>query len=300
MRAKKLGSFLGREGVQGYLYISPWIFGVIVFFYGPMIASLILSFTSYNIISQAITIIGPKNYLEVFNDHLFWKSLRVTVYYLILDVPLGQLGSLILALLIHQQIRLRSIFRTVLYLPSLTPIVAAAAIWLWFLQPRYGLMNAILGLVGIQGPTWLASRTWAVPGLVLVSLWGIGGPRMIIYLAGLQGIPEEQKEAASIDGANVWQSFIHVTIPHLTPTIFFNFIVDIIFSFQQFAVAYVSTEGGPDNSTLFYVLYLYRNAFNYFRMGYASALAWIMLLILLAFTLIQFRGARRWVYYGGG
>ena len=214
-------------------------------------------------------------------------------------MPLGQVGSLALALLIHRQIRFKSFFRTVLYLPSVTPIVAAASIWLWFLQPRFGLMNGALALFGIEGPAWLASREWAVPGLALVTLWGIGGARMIIYLAGLQGVPEELREAARIDGAGVWRVFTAVTLPHLTPTIFFNVIIDIIGSFQQFWVAYIATDGGPDNSTLFYVLYLYRNAFHYFRMGYASALAWIMLLLLLAFTLVQFRSARRWVYYGG-
>jgi len=290
---------LQREDVQGYLFISPWLIGVLVFFIGPMVASLVLSFTDYSIIAPGLSFLGLDNYGEIAFDPLFWKSLGVTAYYLALDVPLGQIGSLALALLIHRQIRFKSFFRTVLYLPSVTPIVAAASIWLWFLQPRFGLMNGALGLFGIDGPAWLASREWAVPGLALVTLWGIGGARMIIYLAGLQGVPEELREAARIDGAGVWRVFTAVTLPHLTPTIFFNVIIDIIGSFQQFSVAYIATEGGPDNSTLFYVLYLYRNAFNYFRMGYASALAWIMLLLLLAFTLIQFRGARRWVYYGG-
>jgi multiple sugar transport system permease protein len=265
-----------------------------------MLASLLLSLTDYSIIKRGLAMVGGANYAELLQDKLFWKSLRVTLYYTALEVPLGQAGSLALALLLHRRMRLRSLFRTAVYLPSVTPIVAASAIWLWFLQPRYGLMNGALALLGIEGPAWLASREWAVPGLALVSLWGIGGPRMIIYLAGLQGVPEELKEAARIDGAGAGRVFAAVTLPHLTPTIFFNLIVDIIGSFQQFAVAYLATDGGPDNSTLFYVLYLYRNAFNYFRMGYASALAWVMLLILLGFTVLQFRAARRWVYYGGG
>ena len=289
----------GRGDLEGYLYIAPWLVGVVVFFLGPMLASLLLSLTDYSIIKRGLRFVAAANYGELLGDKLFWKSLGVTFYYIALDVPLGQIGSLALALLLARRIRLKSVFRTAVYLPSVTPIVAASAIWLWFLQPRYGLMNAALAVFGIQGPAWLASRGWAVPGLALVSLWGIGGPRMIIYLAGLQGVPEELKEAARIDGAGGARVFTAVTLPHLTPTIFFNLIVDIIGSFQQFAVAYLATDGGPDNSTLFYVLYLYRNAFNYFRMGYASALAWVMLLILLAFTVLQFRGARKWVYYGG-
>jgi multiple sugar transport system permease protein len=298
MNRRRYGVLASKEAIQGFLYILPWLFGSFVFYFGPMIASLVISLTRYNIINPPV-FHGLKNYVDMVHDKFFWKSLKVTAYYAALSVPLGLAGSLSLAILVNRPVAGRSLYRTTLYLPSVTPAVAASTIWLWFLQPRFGLLNAIIGIFGIKGPAWLASREWAVPALVLVSLWRIGGPQMLIFLAGLQGIPQEELEAASIDGANTWQRFIRIKVPHLTPTIFFNLIIGVIANFRVFTEAYIITEGGPDNSTLFYVLYLYRNAFNYYRMGYATALAWVLLLIVLTLTVIQTQGGKRWVYYGG-
>lgn len=284
------------EAKYFYLFISPWLIGLIVFTAGPIIAAMVLSLTDYSVIMDT-QFIGLRNYVEMFSlDELFWTSFGNTVYYTALSVPLSMLTALCLALLLNQNVKGMAVFRTIFYLPSIVPVVAMAIIWIWMLQPRFGLVNLVLDFVGIRGPEWLGDPRWSKPALILMSLWGSGGS-MIIYLAGLQGIPVQLYEAAELDGANVFQRFFHITLPMLTPTLFFTLIMGIIGSFQTFTQAYIMTGGGPVNSTLFYVLYLYRQAFEYFRMGYASAMAWVLFVVVFILTIIIVMSGKHWVYY---
>lgn len=289
-----------RTDAWGYLFILPWVIGFLLFTIGPMLISLALSFTTYDL--SEVRYAGLHNYHYLLGrDPLFWKSLANTAIYVAFSVPLGLTGSLLLAMLLDTNARGISIFRTVYYLPSLTPAVASSLLWMWLLHPDIGIINFALRHLGVTHPPgWLQSESWALPSMVLMSLWGIGGARMIIFLAGLQGISEHYYEAAKIDGANAWRRFLHITLPLITPVIFFNLVLGVIGAFQVFTNAYIMTEGGPNNATLFYALYLYRNAFVYFKMGRASAMAWILFAILFVFTFIQFRRSRRWVHYEGG
>ena len=288
----------GRRDFWGWVFISPWLLGFLIFTAGPMLGSLVLSFCKYDL--HTLQWVGTKNYQVLLTrDTLFWKSLVNTAIYVAFSVPLGLTGSLLIALLLNQKVRGIAFFRTAFYLPSMVPAVASALVWAWIFHPDAGLLNYGLSLIGIKGPQWLQDPKTALASLIIMTLWGIGGARMIIFLAGLQGISDQYYEAAKLDGASTWQQFRHVTLPMLTPTIFFNLILGVIGSFQVFNSAYVMTNGGPNNATLFYVLYLYNNAFRYFKMGKASAMAWILFLILLVFTIIQFRNAGRWVHYEG-
>jgi len=298
LRARRPYSLARREALTFYLLISPWLIGLLLFVLGPMVASLVFSFTRWDLLSPA-TFIGLQNYEKMFTrDPLFWQSLKVTAIYTCVYVPMELAGGLVLALLLNQRLRFVGIFRTIYYLPSVLPGVAFVVLWMWILHPDVGLINTLLSYVGIQGPRWLADPDWALPALLMMSLWGLGRS-MVIYLASLQGIPKHLYEAASIDGANSWHSFWKITLPMLTPTIFFNLVLSIISTFQTFTSAFVATDGGPLDSTLFYVLYLFRQAFQYFNMGYASALAWVLFLIILALTLLIVRSSGRWVYYEG-
>jgi multiple sugar transport system permease protein len=287
-----------REALQGYLWISPWIIGFLVFTFGPMLASLYLSFTKYKV-GGTPEWIGTANYVEAFTgDNLFWPSLGRTAYYAVVAVGLGVFLSLLVAILLNQNIKGRSVLRALYYLPSLTPVVALAILWKWLLNPEQGMVNWLLSLVGIPGPAWLTSREWAIPALVLVALWAsVGGGRMVIFLAGLQGVPRELYESAELDGANAIQRFRHITVPMISPTILFNLMLGVIGSFSVFSLSYVATEGGPNYATWFYMLHLYYNAFDFFQMGYASALAWIFFVIIVVLSLIQIRLSKRWVYY---
>ncbi|MHB0877086.1 MAG: carbohydrate ABC transporter permease [Anaerolineae bacterium] len=286
-----------REAREGFLFISPWILGFIVFTIGPVIASVFFSFTDYEIV-KAPAWVGLNNYRNMLQDRLFWQALKVTSIYVAATVPVGIILSFAVALLMNQKIRFLGFFRTAYYMPNLVPAVASSILWIWILSPQFGLVNTFLRSLGIEGPQWLGSVRWALPSLILMSLWGIGGP-MLIYLAGLQGIPTELYEAAEIDGAGSLKRFQHVTLPQMTSVVFFNLIMSIIGTFQVFTQGYIMTEGGPRYATLFYVLYLYNNAFRYFRMGFASALAWVLGIIILAFTLLVFRSSAMWVYYEG-
>jgi multiple sugar transport system permease protein len=290
-----------RKAIEGYLYIAPFLIGFLIFTAYPLLASLYLSFTNFNLISDPVWV-GLENYTRAFTgDNLFWSSLERTGRYALLVVPLGVLASLGAALLLNQGFPGTSIFRTFFFLPSITPIIASVLIWLWILQPSIGVMNYLLSLVGVPGPPWVQSTVWAVPSLVLLGLWNTaGGSRMIVFLAGLQGVPTELYEASKIDGANAWQRFRNVTLPLISPTIFFNVVISIIGALSVFSVAYIGTQGGPAYATYFYVYHLYTSAFQYSLMGYASALAWVFLLIVLALTVIQFQLSDRWVYYAGG
>jgi multiple sugar transport system permease protein len=287
-----------REAIAFHLFAAPWIIGFLVFTLGPMVASFLLSFTAYDIITPARWV-GFDNYRTMFtSDGLVWHALRVTVIYSLVAVPLGLVISFLVALLLNQKVRGIYLYRTLFYLPAILPQVPVALLWLWIFNPQFGILNNLLGIVGITGPQWLFSEFWVLPALILMSLWGVGGS-MVIYLAGLQGIPVHLYEAVEVDGGNWWARFRHVTVPMMSPVIFFNLVTGIIASMQTFTWAYVMTQGGPNNASLFYGLYLYNNAFQYFKMGYASALAWLIFVIILLMTLLVFRSSPLWVYYEG-
>jgi multiple sugar transport system permease protein len=294
-----------RRGAQdrrnlrnGLLFASPWIFGFVVFTLYPLVASLYYSFCTYSGLS-APQWVGLENYREMFTaDDVFWKSLWNTLYMVVVALPLGLAAALGLAMLLNQKVRGINVYRTIYYLPSLVPTVASAILWLWLFNPEIGLINTVLGLVGVSGPAWLGDPAWAKPALVLMGVWGAGGG-VIIYLAGLQDVPTALYEAASLDGAGAWTKFRHVTLPMISPIIFFNLIMGIIGMFQYFTQAYVMTGGGPRDSTMFYALRLFNSAFVVWRMGYASAMAWVLFAITLACSLVAMKTSARWVYYGG-
>jgi multiple sugar transport system permease protein len=297
-RPKKRVSLARREARTAYWLISPWIIGFIIFTLGPMVASLIFSFTDYSIVTSP-SWVGFKNFLEIFtDDYRFWLSLRVTFKYAIFAIPMGLVIGLLLALLLNTKVPGISIWRTVYYTPSVISGVAVAILWAYLFNPQYGLINWLLSLINIKGPGWLNSPDWALWALIIMSIWGVGGG-MIIYLAGLQGIPTALYEAAEVDGAGKIRQFFAITLPMITPVLFYNLVIGIISTFQIFTTVYVMTAGGPVESTLFYNLYLYNNAFRYQRMGYASALAWILFIIVLTLTLLVFRSSAMWVYYEG-
>ncbi len=297
---RKVSRLVWRENLQGFLWISPWILGFAIFVLWPMIASLLFSFQSYHIIGDSKWI-GLTNYHTALKeDELFWPSMARTFYFMAVNVPLGLLGSLLLALLLNQGIRGQSLFRTLYYLPSLTPAAAAALLWVWILNYDVGLVNHLLRVIGIAGPPWLGSSQWAIPSIILITLWsGMGGSRMVIFLAALQGVPEELYEAADIDGAGRLAKFLHITLPMISPTMLFNLVLGIIGALQVFTTAYITTKGGPARATWFFALHIFTNAFEYFDMGYASALAWLMFIIILAFSIVQIRTSDLWVFYSG-
>ncbi len=280
-----------------YILVLPWVIGFLAFTLGPMVYSLYLSFTHWDLFSSP-RFIGLGNYAQLSGDPLFWQSLRVTSIYSIVSVPLGLIVSLMLAILLNQKVKGLSVFRTILYLPSVVSGVAVSTVFMWVFNPQFGLLNALLGELGVKGPGWLSDPNWALPSLILMSLWGVGG-NMIIFLAGLQNIPVSLLEAASLDGATLWRRFWSVTIPILSPSILFNLVLSIINQFQTFTQAYVMTNGGPLHSTLFYVYYLFENAFQYLNMGYAAALGWILFIIILVLTMIVLATSKKWVFYQG-
>lgn len=287
-----------RESLWAYLLISPWIIGFIVLTAGPMIASAVFSFTDYSVINPA-RFVGLDNWKYMFfEDSLFWHSLRITLTYAIVALPLGLALGLGLALLLNTKVPGITVWRTVYYMPSVVSGVAVSVLWSYVFNPRFGIMNWVLSWFGIKGPGWLASVDWALPAMIIMSLWGVGGG-MITYLAGLQGIPTPLYEAATIDGASKWHQFWRITLPLITPVIFYNLVTGIIGAFQYFTNAFVMTNGGPANATEFYNLYLYRNTFRWGRLGFGSAMAWFLLFLVLVMTLLVFRSSAAWVYYEG-
>jgi multiple sugar transport system permease protein len=287
-----------RHHWVGWLFILPWFIGFLWFDVLPLFLNVYLSFTDFAVGAKIPNWVGVANYQELFaGDHLIGVSFKNTLFYIGFHVPLLIVLAFSLALLLNAQIRGRGTYRTLFYLPSLVPTVASSIIWIFILRTQDGLLNQVLGLVGIKAIPWLQRPEWAKPALILMSLWGFGG-QMVIYLAGLQGISQELYEASEIDGASGLQKLLSITVPLMTPTIFFNLIMSIIGSFQVFAAAYIMTNGGPLKSTLFYMLHLYNNAFRYFKMGYASAMALVLFLIILALTLFVNWTSERWVYYG--
>lgn len=284
-----------RRTITGYLFIMPFILGFLFWFLTPALVAVWLTFMDWNLI-RAPRYVGLENVARMWTDNLFWQSLKVTTLYTLLSVPLGLVGALILALLINTKVKGIAFFRTIYYLPSIVPAVASAVLWAWIFNTEFGLFNAMLRVFNIPRIAWLQDPNYALWALIMMSLWGLGGA-MIIYLAGLQGIPDVYYEAAMIDGAGRVSQLWNITLPLLSPVIFFNLIMSIIGTFQVFTAGFLITNGGPQNSTLFYVLYLYRNGFEYLDMGYSAALAWILFLIILALTGAIFRYVGGMVHY---
>ena len=284
-----------REALAGYLFITPAVLGFLIFIAGPILVSAYFSLTEYKLISSPHWA-GLQNYQTLWQDELFWQSLKVTLRYALLALPLGLVLSLGLALLLNQKLWGVAFWRTVYYLPAVISGVAVAVLWSWILNSEFGLLNTFLRYFGIHGPNWLGDKRTALPALVMISLWGVGG-NILIYLAGLQGIPTELYEAAAIDGAGMGRRLFNITLPLLSPVIFFNLVMGLIGVFQFFTEPFIMTQGGPEQSTLSYMLYLYRNAFKYFKMGYAAALAWVLFVLVLLLTLAVFRSSPLWVHY---
>jgi len=285
-----------KQNLVGYLFISPWLIGFIAFTFWPFIRSIYLSFTRYNIVTEPKWV-GLANYkMLLTQDELFYKSAWVTIKYAIVAVPLGIVAGVALALLLNINVKGMSVFRTIFYLPSIVPTVATSVVFMWLLNPNIGLVNRILAVVGVQGPAWLSTSPWAFNSLIMMALWGVGGS-MVIYLAGLKDIPVHLYEAATLDGASSVKKLRYVTLPMMTPVIFFNLVMGIISAFQYFTQAFVMTpNGGPEDSTYFYSLYLYNRAWKYLDMGYASAMAWILFLVVIVLTGLVFRTQKKWVH----
>jgi multiple sugar transport system permease protein len=296
---KRTLSLARREALWAYAFIAPWTIGFLIFTIGPMLASLFFSFTDYNIVDSPRWI-GITNYVNLFHDDLFWHALGVTFKFAVIALPLGLVFSYLIAVLLNSKIKGINIWRTIYFLPSVIAGVAVALLWARIFDPKFGILNPFLEKLGIQGPGWLSDPHWAISALVIMSLWGVGG-NVIIYLAGLQGVPTDLYDAAKVDGATAWQRFRYVTLPMTTPVIFYNLVLGLIGTFQYFTEVYVLTNGtgNPARSTLFYNLYLYQNAFKYFHMGYASTMAWVLFIIVLGLTLLIFRSSELWVYYEG-
>lgn len=296
-KTKKIDSKTKKENCAGYLYIMPWLIGFFAFTLIPMIFSLVLSLCKWDIVTglSSIEFIGIQNFKTMVDDRKFWKALEVTFKYCAIAIPVNQIAALLIALLLNMKVPFMRAFRSIFYLPSIIPAVATSMIMMQILAEK-GLLNQGLALFGIKGPAWLTDPRTALMGLVLVGLWGFGNT-MIIYLSGLQGVSEELYEASQIDGAGAFRRFFSITLPMISPTVFFNMIMAVIGSFQYFDQAYVMTEGGPLNSTLFYNLYLYTKAYREYKMGYASALAWVMFIIILILTLLVIKTSSFWVFY---
>lgn len=285
--------------LTGLLFISPWALGFLAFRLYPFLASLYYSFTFYPVLSSP-NWIGLDNFRNLLDDPRFLTSLWNSAYYAAFVVPLGAVVGILLALLLNMRVRWLSGFRTIFFLPSITPVVAASIVWLWMFNPKSGIINYILALVGIDGPGWLGSPVWSKPALILMSLWGLGGA-VVIYLAALQDVPRDLMEASELDGAKSHQKIWYVTLPMISPVILFNVITGLIAAFQLFTQVHVMTNGSgsPADSTLMMSIYLWQTAFQFFKMGYASAQAWVLFLIIVFFTIVLFRISGRLVYYGG-
>jgi len=282
---------------NGLLFCLPWLIGLSVFLIYPLCAAFYYSLCDYSVLLPPV-FIGFDNYLDLAGDPLFWKSLRNTAYFATGSVTLGLVVSLTLALLLNSKVRGVGVYRTIFFLPSLMPVVAGSILWMWMYNGQSGLINTALRSIGIDGPAWLGDPTWSKPAIVIMAVWGAGNA-MVVYLAGLQDVPTSLYEAALIDGAGFFQRLIHVTIPMISPVIYFNVVLSIISGFQAFTQAFIMTgsTGAPERSTLFYVLNLYNVGFQDLRMGYASAMAWVLFVIILLLTFAATKLSKRWVTY---
>lgn len=289
-----------REAISGLLFISPWIVGFLAFYAVPAAVSLFMSFTRWNIVGDPIWI-GLDNYIEIFTgDRNFWNSVQVTMRYALLYIPLMTILSILTALALNAKVKGVGFFRTLFYLPSIAPAIAASLVFMWILQPTYGLLNILLSYAGITGPNWFRNPQYALWGIVMIAMWRLGAGA-IIYLAGLQNIPAQLYDAADVDGANGWQKFWNVTLPMLTPILFFQIIVELIGVFQTFTPAYVVSQSqgyaGPMKELYFYMLYVYNKGWMNLQMGYASALSWVLTIFILLITVMVFRSSPYWVHY---
>lgn len=283
--------------LKGLAFVSPWLLGFLLFTIYPILASLYYSFTRYDVI-RAPTFIGLENYINLFTaDRVFKTVLGNTLYFVLIGVPLGVVAAFLLAMLLNNDIRFRPVFRTIFYIPAIVPVVASAMVWLWVMNTQYGLINSVWTSWGNKAIPFISSPGMAKPSLILIHIWAQGNA-IVIFLAALQDVPRSLYDAALVDGAGRWARFWHVTIPMCTPAILFVLITGLIYAFQYFVFPWLLTGGGPRNSTEFYSVYLYRNAFEFFKMGYASALAWVLFVVIVAFTILVFRTSARWVYYG--
>jgi multiple sugar transport system permease protein len=287
-----------KEKLAGLIFASPWFIGFLVFMAYPLVASIYFSFCDYSVLKPPVWI-GLDNYKELYHDELFWTALKNTLLYAVIALPAGMATALILAMLLNAKVKGMTIYRTVFFIPSLVPQVSLAVLWLWVLNGEHGVLNAVLSKVGINGPNWLSDPAWSKPAMVVMSVWGVGNA-VLIYLAGLQDVPQQLVEAAELDGANGWQKTRNVTLPMISPVILFNGIMGIIGTLQVFTVPYIMfPNGSPARSTYFYAMYLFDNAFKYQKMGYASAMGWIMFVIVLILTLTSLRMSEKHVHYGG-
>ena len=285
-----------QKRIYGYLFAMPWILGFIIFTFYPITQAIRYSFMDYNILEEPIWV-GFDNYITMFTqDRLFYKSLYNTAYYVVFQVPLGIIVGLIIALMLNKDIKGIAIYRTLFYMPSIVPIVAGTILWRWMFHQQYGILTNLVEFFGLTAPGWLSDPGFAKNSIIIMALWGAGGG-MIIYLAGLKNIPKMYYESAELDGAGSFKKFTKITLPLLTPTLFFQLIMGIIGSFQIFTQAFVMTGGGPNDATLFYYLHLFYNAFSHWKMGYACALAWVLFIIIMLFTVINFALSKKWVHY---
>ena len=287
-----------KEALEGLLGLLPWFLGFIAFTAGPLLFSTYISFTDFPIL-KGPRWVGLENYQSMVMDDLFWKSLRVTAVYTLMAVPIGVIIGYAMALLLNQKIFGLAFWRTAYYVPAVVPAVAASYLWAWMFNPDFGVINGLLARIGVAGPKWFGSEQWVLPAFIIMNLWGAGGG-LVLYLAAMQGVPTTLYDAAKVDGANAWQRLWHITLPMTSPVILFTFLTGLIGSVQVFTAGFLITDGGPNNASLFYVLYLYRVGWKYFKMGYASALGWVLFVIILALTIITLRVSGRLVYYESG
>lgn len=290
-----------RNTINGILFAMPWLIGLLVFWIYPTIASAYYSFTKFNAV-QSPQWIGFSNYIQLFTaDDTFWLAVYNTAYFAFISIPLAIIVSFGLAMMLNAKIRFQTVYRTIYFLPTLVPEIALSLVWVYLFTPGSGLVNVPFDWLGIKGPCWLTCPAWSRPTIILLALW-IVGQQIILYLAGLQDVPQDLYDAADVDGANFLHKFRHVTIPMMTPVVFFHLVTSVIGALQFFTVPYIMTGGTgfPAGSLMFYSIYLYKNAFQYFQMGYASALAWLLFMVALLITLVIFRSARMWVFYAGG
>lgn len=294
-RSHLRSAFRRREILDGYLFASPFIIGFLIFVLAPMIWSFILVFQSWNLLAPPRWV-GMRNITDMFADPKTWQSLWNTAYFAFISVPLQLALAFLCAVLLNQPLRGRNYYRTLLYIPVIVPIVVSAFIWQRAYHPEFGIINEVIGWFGVPPQAWLFEPVLAKPAFIFMRIW-VMGTQMVVFLAGLQAVPKSLLEAADLDGASTWGKFRNVTVPLMTPVIFFNFVVGLIGNFQIFAPALVMTKGGPADATLFTVLYIYRNAFEYSKFGYAAALSWLLFVIIIFFTFFQFRLSGRWVYY---
>ena len=295
---RRMSAMRRNESIAGYLFMLPLLLGIVFLTYGQFVYSLIISFTDKSIFAGA-KFVGFRNYAKLLTeDFFFWKSIKATIFYAFGSVIATQLAALAIAVLLNNKyLKGKAFFRTIFYIPSIVPAVASCLLWMWMFNPDFGLFNAVLKTLGLPTSKWIYAESSAVPSLILMSAWACGAP-MVIYLSGLANVPPTLLEAVDIDGGGAWTKFIHITLPMISPVLFYNTLMGIIGGFMTFTNSYVMTEGGPNNATLFVNYLIYRDAFQYNEFGYASALAWIIFLVLAVCTLVIFRFFGRKVYYG--